>query len=407
MTTTDRDGRAGASALARLVGSDLDAFRAAWGRSQWLHHGPGYADLLDPPAIDELLSTRGLRTPFLRVAKNGRPFPERTFTSGGGVGAAVADQLDDARLAALFADGATIVLQGLHRTWAPVAEFVRDLAADLGHPVQANAYITPPQSQGFSAHYDVHDVFVLQLSGEKRWVIHEPVLQWPMRDEPWEAGGRRDLVARAAEGEPALDVVLRPGDCLYLPRGYLHAATALGGVSAHLTLGVHTWTRHHLATDVMRQALARAGDLRAPLASGVDVGDPVAIAEDAAAVRAALVAAIEEISDADLAAALTRRADDSGRPAPVSPLAQAAAARAVDDDTVVRLRRHLRLRRHEGDGTTRLVGRGVDVVLDPAPRAELLDVLLDGDDHRVADLAGDGATELVRRLLTASVLVPA
>lgn len=406
MSSSDDDGRASASALARLVGADPSAFEGAWGRTHLLHHGAGFEDLLDLPAIDELLTTRGLRTPFLRVAKDGTPFDERRFTSGGGVGAAIADQLDDARLTALFADGATLVLQGLHRTWAPVAEFVRDLAAELGHPVQANAYITPPQSQGFSAHYDVHDVFVLQLSGEKRWVIHDPVLRWPMRDESWEKGGRRDLVARAAEGEPALDVVLVPGDCLYLPRGHLHAATALGGVSAHLTLGIHTWTRHHLATDVMRQALTRASDLRAPLPAGVDVGDPTAISQDAAAVRAALLAAVESISDADLAAAMGRRADDSGRPAPVSPLAQAAAVRDLTADSVVRVRAHLRLRHVPTGEGLRLVGRGVDVLLPEATAPHALDTLLDGAAHRVGDLPA-AASDLVTRLLAAAVLVPA
>ena len=75
----------------------------------------------------------------------------------------------------LFADGHTVVLQGLHRLWPPLIEFAGALTTDLGHPVQVNAYITPASSQGFSAHYDVHDVFVLQVAGEKRWRIHEPV----------------------------------------------------------------------------------------------------------------------------------------------------------------------------------------------------------------------------------------
>ena len=35
--------------------------------------------------------------------------------------------------------------------------------------MQINAYITPPENQGFAAHYDTHDVFVLQVSGSKRW----------------------------------------------------------------------------------------------------------------------------------------------------------------------------------------------------------------------------------------------
>ena len=38
------------------------------------------------------------------------------------------------------ADGTTAVLQGLHRTWAPITDFSHALAAELGHPVQANAY---------------------------------------------------------------------------------------------------------------------------------------------------------------------------------------------------------------------------------------------------------------------------
>ena len=85
------------------------------------------------------------------------------------MGAGVADQVSDDKLVRLFADGATMVLQGLHRVWPPIIAFSQQLAAELGHPVQANAYVTPPQNQGFSDHYDVHDVFVLQIAGEKRW----------------------------------------------------------------------------------------------------------------------------------------------------------------------------------------------------------------------------------------------
>ena len=97
----------------------------------------------------------------------------------------------------LFADGSTVVLQGLHRLWPPLIEFADQLAADLGHPTQVNAYITPPSSRGFSPHYDVHDVFVLQVAGEKHWRIHEPVLADPLRTQPWT--DRAAEVAAAAE----------------------------------------------------------------------------------------------------------------------------------------------------------------------------------------------------------------
>ena len=70
-----------------------------------------------------------------------------------------------------FEDGATIVLQGLHLNWQPLAEFCRSLEAELGHPAQANAYFTPRSAQGLPVHHDTHDVFSLQVAGEKTsWV---------------------------------------------------------------------------------------------------------------------------------------------------------------------------------------------------------------------------------------------
>ncbi|WP_353508007.1 cupin domain-containing protein, partial [Intrasporangium sp.] len=238
------------SALARLVSIDLDRFAEEhWGLQPLVSLAAelpeAFDDLFSLDAVDELVSRRGLRTPFVRVAKNGQTLADAAFTSGGGVGAGIADQVSDDKLLGLFAEGATIVLQGLHRIWSPINDFVSTLAEDLGHPVQANAYVTPRQSQGFNDHYDVHDVFVLQVAGEKNWRIRPPVHVWPTRDQPWTQ--YRSRVETAAEQPPLLDETLKPGDCLYLPRGFLHSATATEDVSAHLTLGVHTWTRVHIA----------------------------------------------------------------------------------------------------------------------------------------------------------------
>ena len=41
-------------------------------------------------------------------------------------------------------------------------------------------------------------------------------------------------------GEPILDKVLEPGDCLYFPRGYIHQAVTLEDIhSLHITLSVY------------------------------------------------------------------------------------------------------------------------------------------------------------------------
>ena len=271
---------------------------------------------------DEILSTRGLRTPFIRVAKDGAIIDAARFTGPGGVGATIADQVVDSRIMELFASGHTVVLQALHRLWPPLVEFAGALSEDLAHPVQINAYITPRQSQGFSAHYDVHDVFVVQIAGSKRWVIHDPVHPDPLPSQPW-TRYRRDVEARAAE-DPSADYVLEEGDVLYLPRGFIHSAEALGGVSAHLTIGIHSHTRH----DLVRSLLELAEEdprLRRSLPLGVDIADPTQLSSDLASTVTALADQLQVVSPSDVAAVMARRNRGNTRPAPLGPLAQAQA----------------------------------------------------------------------------------
>ncbi|MEU6394616.1 cupin domain-containing protein [Streptomyces sp. NPDC046939] len=378
---------------ARLTGLRREEFaRDVWGRVPLLHRAASdFSDLFSASAVDELIARRGLRTPFLRVAKDGATLPEASFTSSGGVGATVSDQVDDTALWRQFADGATLVLQALHRTWEPVADLGARLGTELGHPVQANAYVTPPQNRGFDAHYDVHDVFVLQIAGTKRWTVHEPVHPDPLRDQPWT--GHRTAVARAAQGEAYLDTVLEPGDVLYLPRGWLHAARAQGAVSIHLTLGVHTWTRHALAEHLAQSALALLRDdprMRASLPLGVEgPGDELAF------VRERLAAALVQ---ADPAPLFHRERRGQARPAPLGPLAQLAAVDALAPDSPVRLRAALDARL---DGRRLFTRVGWLDLRD----ADLPSVarLLDGGIHT----AGRLGLALTERLLRAGVLVPA
>ena len=209
--------------------------------------------------------------------------PER-YTASGGFGAQIGDQVDPAMVLREFAGGATIVLQGLHRTWPALQVFTRRLVDDLGHPAQVNAYITPESARGFDPHYDVHDVFVLQIAGEKHWSVHAPVLDHPRADEPWSVH-RAAVEARARE-EPVLGMVMRPGDAFYLPRGWLHSATARRGTSIHLTIGIAAFT----GADVVRElvsALAGTPALRAPL--------PIT---GSAAAREELDAAVREVTAA-------------------------------------------------------------------------------------------------------------
>ena len=107
--------------------------------------------------------------------------------------------VDGRKVLALFDAGATVVLQGLHRYWPPLTELVRELELALGHPCQANAYLTPPGSQGFAR----------AQRQPRRLRLPDP--------RPQAVGGAR-RTTRPRE------VLLEPGLSMYLPTGTPHSA---------------------------------------------------------------------------------------------------------------------------------------------------------------------------------------
>jgi hypothetical protein len=403
----------GDAALARCVACSAREFAEGhWGRAPRLSRAAelpsAFDDLIDATAVDELVSERGLRTPFLRMAKDGAVQPAASFTRGGGAGAAIADQAADDKVLSALADGSTLVLQGLHRTWPPVVDFSARLADELGHPVQVNAYVTPPQNQGFAPHHDVHDVFVLQVSGRKHWTIHAPVVTDPLGNQPFDAF--KSEIAERVAGEPLIDTVLEPGDALYLPRGTVHSAQALGETSIHLTVGVHPLTRYELVRFLL-DAVQDDPQLRASLPVGADLGNPDVLAPHLAATVAALQEALAEVPAARIADQIEGNLFQRTRPQAVGPLAQLAAAETLTPDTPLRRRPALRLRLvHDDDGERvrlEFLDRRIDL---PAGTADALGLIVDRDVFSPADLPGLGATDQLtvsRRLLREGVVVPA
>jgi bifunctional lysine-specific demethylase and histidyl-hydroxylase NO66 len=398
------------SALRRCLSVDPATFAARyWDREALLATGVGdFTDLLNLADVDELLSRRGLRTPFLRIAKQGTLIDPAQFTGGGGVGAEVGDQVRDERLFQLYLGGATLVLQGLHRLWPALIEFAVDLRRDLGTPVQINAYLTPPESQGFATHYDTHAVLVLQVAGRKHWRVHRPVVTDPIERQAW--GGHADEVAGTATAEPVIDTVLEPGDALYLPRGWLHAADARAEQSLHLTVGLRAPTRFTLVEALLDLA-ADEPSLRTGLPMGTDLADREAIGPALADTVKALHSWLDRVGPDEVATRLRPDCWAAGRPAPLAPIAQRVALDALTAESRVTLRRGLPCRLSSDRDGDRLVLRLPDrEIAFPAPCADAVRRVLAGRPVRVGDLPGleDDHDRLVlaRRLLSEAVVTP-
>jgi mannose-6-phosphate isomerase-like protein (cupin superfamily) len=278
--------------------------------------------------------------------------------------------LDAGKVSELFDDGATVVLQGLHRYWRPLGDLVADLELALGHPCQANAYLTPPGSQGFAVHADTHDVFVFQTHGTKVWEVGEP--------GSGSAAGVRD-----GEDGRRQTVVLEPGASLYLPAGTPHAARAQEAVSLHVTIGVNqlTWR------DVLERALARVlqevGEGHLP-AGYLD--DPAVLADGLADRLDAVADAVRDLDPLVVADAEARRFLTGRTLWRRGGLRDRIAARDLGDRTPLRRRTgHPCVLRDDGDRIRVLLGDRELAV--PARLRPALEVVRSASRLRPADLA--------------------
>ncbi|EDQ87242.1 uncharacterized protein MONBRDRAFT_27442 [Monosiga brevicollis MX1] len=118
--------------------------------------------------------------------------------------------------------------------------------------VGANVYITPANSQGLAPHHDDVEVYILQLEGEKAWRLYEPI-------EPLAMSYSADL-DREELAQPIAELVLRPGDFLYLPRGTIHEASCVGNQhSTHITISSHqNWNYGHLMAQTLPECITNA-----------------------------------------------------------------------------------------------------------------------------------------------------
>jgi hypothetical protein len=282
--------------------------------------------------------------------------------------------------------GATIVLQGLHLTRVELGAFCRSLERTLGHPAQVNAYYTPRSAQGLPVHHDTHDVFVLQVSGEKRWLVYEPALELPLKNQKYTP----DL---GEPGEAVHDLVLRPGDMLYLPRGWLHEALTSESDSLHLTVGVNvvTWL------DAFKAALEECGG-DVGFRRSIQDGDADELVEHLRS----------RLGREDVARRAAEKLVRTRRPIRDGQLSQLRALDELDVDTELERRSTTLVRVAERDGSVVLAFDGKELVF-PARAGEEIRGALDLDEpFTAADLPGslddDGRLVLIRRLVREGLL---
>ncbi len=288
--------------------------------------------------------------------------------------------------------GATIILNQAHRFLPGLGALCQGFEARFSCHVQTNLYLTPARAQGFATHFDSHDVFVLQIVGEKSWSLYGTPLAVPYRGERFES-------RRHDAGELVERFALRPGDVAYVPRGMMHDAASIGGSpSLHITVGLIGKSWADLVLEAVAEVALREPSFRRTLPPGFarDEFDRT----DARATLQRLGAVLAR--ELRLDPAMDLLADEFVRTRPaLAPGAVVAAGAAIAGSTRFAAVPHCVVRREqeaEGDRRMRLIVPGGELWF-TKESAAALDRALAGDAFTLRDLEFEHAEALVRRLV--------
>lgn len=357
---------------------DQDTFLAQTYTRDYLHVPGAVKDpgaLVSFDTLNDVISTARLESPRLRLHQDGDPIPPYRYAAPVTTRRhTVWQRVHPEDLHQRLAEGASLVVDAIDELHEPIGDLAAELEGWLRTSVQVNAYASWTATEGFGTHWDDHDVIVVQIEGSKRWKIFGPTRHKPMF---------RDVATpEDPPDNPVAELVLDPGDVLYLPRGWWHAVTADQGThSLHLTCGITPHTGAALLgfmSEMLRASDVVRADL--PIHAGRDEKRAY-LAELAAEV----MGLFDDPATMDWYAA-TRDAEDVGRLRPSLPYVNGVPA---DPDLTVRLtsgRARLRTVNDDGHELVRLAAAGNEVDFAAAAQP-MLERLVGGGWWNLGDLA--------------------
>lgn len=234
-------------------------------------HGPAgsnadrFTALAPEPALRRLLTADRFVAGRVRAIRAARPMPFEMVMERGLAGW----HLVPGALHELSQQGVSLVIDRMDREFAAIGALSAALERRFSVKSWTNAYWSHGRESAFKPHSDNHDVLILHVSGCKRWQFWGPIEPDPIVSRPYH---------RDALPAPAAELLLRPGDMLFVSRGDVHCAQLESGASFHLTLALERRRVEHLL-DGLKPYLTDAPAARADLPADSDEADEAARAQ--------------------------------------------------------------------------------------------------------------------------------
>lgn len=177
----------------------------------------------------------------------------------------------------LFANKMGLLFNNVEKNIPELKEWIATIRADLGLPMMTYGrcicYATP-DGKGTAAHFDQNINFVLQLHGTKVWklapnrhVAHPTVRHTIGLETDPELAAYALPMPEKMPSDEMIEVVLKPGSLLFVPRGFWHSTEAQGeALALNFTFNQPNWA--DLLTVALRSRLMLSPEWR-ELADGV------------------------------------------------------------------------------------------------------------------------------------------
>ncbi|ATB37442.1 hypothetical protein CYFUS_002864 [Cystobacter fuscus] len=149
-------------------------------------------------------------------------------------------EIEPTQVREALASRTTVCVNDITAGDAVLAEFAAHIKRqmNLATPVRFNCYLSP-DGEGLDTHYDARHATIIQISGSKRWLYSRlPATNYPLANALVQKDGqirhgehnnrRQKLDVPTPDESQFEEVLLEPGDLLYLPPGTWHNAKASG-----------------------------------------------------------------------------------------------------------------------------------------------------------------------------------
>ena len=172
--------------------------------------------LFDWNSLNDMLATIFLTEQQIKLSSDGKYFLTK----------------DRNRILSEVHRGATLIVENADNLEHNIRHFLNRLSDEICTSTRINLYLSFPDKQGYTIHYDTHDFFILQIEGYKHWDVYPQTIESPLFFQ------KKHARTPPSEEQAYLSCTLGKGDVLYVPKGHWHKAMAVREPSVHLTLAV-------------------------------------------------------------------------------------------------------------------------------------------------------------------------